>query len=87
MVVLAMAMVVVLAVSLLHATGARAALRTFNSVGVTANGQGYVPIGTDGAVYAYGSTAYHGNPTGFTGGRRHRRGLARAGARAPAPDA
>ncbi|MFJ4478856.1 CHAP domain-containing protein [Streptomyces xanthochromogenes] len=68
MVVLAMAMVVVLAVSLLHATGARAALRTFNSVGVTANGQGYVPIGTDGAVYAYGSTAYHGNPTGFTGG-------------------
>jgi len=60
--------VVALALSLVHATGAKAALRTFNSIGVSANGQGYAPVGTDGAVYAYGSMVYRGNPTGFTGG-------------------
>ncbi|MFI8265807.1 hypothetical protein, partial [Streptomyces sp. NPDC085665] len=65
---LAVALAAVLLLSFLHAPGAHAALRVFNSIAVTANGQGYVPVGTDGSVYAYGSAVYRGNPSGFTGG-------------------
>jgi hypothetical protein len=46
---------------------ANAALRTFAGISVTADGSGYGLISNAGEVYAFGSTVYHGNPSGFSG--------------------
>ena len=61
------AAITLLAVPAGLATHASAATRTFSGISVTADGSGYGLISRAGEVYAFGSVAYHGNPTGFTG--------------------
>ncbi|NEA30748.1 CHAP domain-containing protein [Streptomyces sp. SID13031] len=46
---------------------AQAAARTYSAIGVTADGRGYAGISNAGEVYAFGSTVYRGNPSGFSG--------------------
>lgn len=62
--------ILTLCLTAIIAAPAQAAPRTYAGLSVTADGQGYAAISTAGEVYAFGSVAHRGNPSGFSGSIR-----------------